>query len=50
MINLKEIDEEIKALEQGETTYENIQKLAWLYTVREHFLPPQEISVAQNSR
>lgn len=45
-MNIKEIEEEIKTLECGDTTYYNIQKLAWLYTVREHFSQNKEIEVA----
>ena len=37
-MNINEIDEEIKKLEQNEyTTYGNCYKLAVLYTVRDHF-------------
>ena len=35
-MNLVEIENEIRGLEQGETTWANIQKLSWLYTVRDH--------------
>lgn len=48
MIDLNEIEEEIKALENGETSYENIQKLSWLYTVREHFNPFQKKGIAED--
>lgn len=34
MINIKEIENEIKKLENEELNYTNLQKLAWLYTVR----------------
>lgn len=36
MIDLVIIQEEIDDLENGETTYESIQKLAWLYIVKDH--------------
>lgn len=42
MIDIKEIEEEIKCLEEGETSYGNIQKLSWLYTVREHYAPKMQ--------
>ena len=49
MIDLKEIEEEIRCLEDGETSYANIQKLSWLYTVRDHYVAPEEIEVAINN-
>lgn len=33
-MDLDLIQEEIDVLENGQTTYANIQKLSWLYTVR----------------
>lgn len=36
MINIDEIESEIKKLENGDLNYPNIQKLSWLYTVRDH--------------
>ena len=35
-MNVAEISEEISKLEQGETNWTNIQRLAWLYTVHDH--------------
>lgn len=35
-MNAEEITEEITKLEQSETNWQNIQKLAWLYTVADH--------------
>ena len=37
MLNLDEIEQEISKIESGETTYINLQKLTYLYTVRDHF-------------
>ena len=31
-----EVENEIITLEQGDTNWQNIQKLAWLYTVHDH--------------
>lgn len=40
MINIKEIDEEIKKLESKDyTTYDVCEKLAILYTVKNNFKP-----------
>ena len=36
MLNADEINKEIADLESQPTTYGTIQKLAWLYTVRDH--------------
>ena len=36
-MNLTEIENTIEELESGETTFVNCQKLASLYTVRDHF-------------
>ena len=38
MLNLDEIEQEIADLENGETTYINLQKLTYLYTVRDHYV------------
>lgn len=35
-MDVSEIRDEITALEQGDTNWQNIQKLAWLYTVYDH--------------
>ena len=35
-MNIEEITSEISRLEEGETNWTNIQKLAWLYTVKDH--------------
>lgn len=39
MINLNEIENTIKELEEGQTTFANCQKLANLYIVKEHLQP-----------
>lgn len=36
MINLDEINSEIAKLESQGTTYATIERLSWLYTVRDH--------------
>ena len=43
MLDICQIEEEIKILENGETSYANIEKLAWLYTVRDHYLKMVEV-------
>lgn len=35
-MNVAEIADEIQKIEQGETNWTNIQRLAWLYTVYDH--------------
>lgn len=35
-MNITEIEKEILSLEQSDTNWQNIQKLSWLYTVRDH--------------
>ena len=40
MINIDEINSEIAKLESESTTYGSIQKLSWLYTVRDHLTVP----------
>ena len=35
-MNIEEINEEIKGLESAETNWGNVQRLALLYTVRDH--------------
>ena len=35
-MNIEEITDEIRTLEQSETNWANIQRLAWLYTVFDH--------------
>ena len=35
-MNISEIEEEITKLEQADTSWQNVQRLAWLYTVRDH--------------
>ena len=39
MINLDEINSEIQKLENQPASYANIEKLSWLYTVRDHLSP-----------
>jgi hypothetical protein len=36
LIDIKEINDEIKKLENEELNYVNLQKLSWLYIVRDH--------------
>ena len=36
MMNINEIDREIERLENSDTTFSNVQKLSWLYTVKDH--------------
>ncbi len=43
MINLKEINATIKALENGNTTFESCDKLASLYIVRQNFIDPKTV-------
>lgn len=38
MINIDEINKEIETLENGCTSYSNCQKLAILYTVKDHLM------------
>ena len=41
MVSLDIIEREIRELEaRGETTYAQCERLAWLYVVRDHLLPP----------
>ena len=42
MIDLDIVNDEIMALEERETSYAVIQKLAWLYTVRDHISDDSE--------
>ena len=35
-MNISEIEEEILKLEKADTNWQNVQRLAWLYTVRDH--------------
>lgn len=37
-MSVAEIEAEIKSLEQGDTNWQNIQRLAWLYTVHDHMI------------
>ena len=41
-MDIREINEEIKRLENGATNYSAVEKLALLYTVRDHLGTPQE--------
>lgn len=45
-MNIAEITEEIMKLEQSETNWTNIQRLAWLYTVSEHMRGSVEVPAA----
>ena len=46
MIDIKEIEKEIEMLEKKDTSYGTCEKLAVLYTVKDHYMPPQETSVS----
>ena len=35
-MNVSEIEEEIAKLEKADTSWQNVQRLAWLYTVKDH--------------
>ena len=43
-MNIQEIKKEIKVLEKSETTWQNIERLSWLYSIREHFRPEMKFS------
>ena len=45
MISLETIEREISELEARETSYKVCERLAWLYTVRDHLLPKQKDEV-----
>ena len=40
MLDLQDVNSSIKALENGDTTYENCEKLASLYIIRQYFNKP----------
>lgn len=48
-MNISEIESEIKSLEQGETNWTNIQRLAWLYTVYDHMTRGGDTVVSYNA-
>ena len=43
MINLDEINSEIEKLESMSASYTTIEKLSWLYTVRDHLSPTKDV-------
>ena len=47
-MDITEIKTEIANLEQAETNWQNIQKLSWLYTVRDHILGSETAAPTQN--
>lgn len=53
MLNLDKIEEEILVLEKKDTTYAVIERLAWLYIVRDHMkeykdeVKPAEVSSSE---
>lgn len=49
-MNIEEIRNEINAMEQAETTWQNIQRLAWLYTVHDHMAEGRTPIVAHEVR
>ena len=50
-MNINEINEEIKLLEQADTNYQNCNKLAVLYCVSDHLsqMPVQKSKIAAHS-
>lgn len=44
MVDLNVIEREILDLEKNDTTYATVERLAWLYTVRDHLQKPAGIS------
>ena len=42
MIDIQEIEKEIKKLEEKDTSYSTCEKLSVLYTVKDHYRPPKE--------
>lgn len=49
MISLEIIEREISELEAREASYKVCERLAWLYVVRDHMLPP-DVSRTQSLR
>ena len=41
-MNIQEIKNEIKNLERAETTWQNIERLSWLYSINDHIKPKYE--------
>lgn len=52
-MDIVEIEKEITNLKEGETNWQNIQRLSWLYTVYDHLLGrntrSQVVSQAENT-
>lgn len=48
MINLDIIEKEILDLEKKDTSYATIERLSWLYTVRDHINPVQDVKMTGN--
>ena len=40
MVNVETIEQEILELEKKDASYAVVERLAWLYIVRDHLLPP----------
>lgn len=49
-MNIEEIHAEIASLEQADTNWQNIQKLAWLYTVKDHLFQDNVPIIANSVR
>lgn len=49
-MNIDEIRNEIEMMEQADTTWQNIQRLAWLYTVHDHMADGRNPIVAHEIR
>lgn len=45
MISLEVIEREINELEGRDTTYNVCERLSWLYTVRDHLMPQDPVTV-----
>ena len=49
-MNIDEIRNEIEMMEQADTTWQNIQRLAWLYTVHDHMADGRHPIIAHEVR
>lgn len=48
-MNIDDITEEIDNLERSECNWANVQKLSWLYTVRDHIKPTGQMPMVGGS-
>lgn len=46
-MNIEEIRKEIDKLEEADTSWQNVQRLAWLYTVQDH-LSADKVPIVAN--